>query len=72
MTSYWDDWSVIFSRIERGEKVDSRKLLDALHELFWELHEFDHKSKDGHTLDTFLRKNKRLNDLIKELSVIKK
>lgn len=68
MTSYWDDWGVIFSKIERGEKIDSRKLLNALHELFGELHEFDHNSDTGHDLNNFLRKNKVLNELIRELS----
>lgn len=67
MTAYWDDWGYLFSKIESGEKIDTRKFVNALHILFCELHEFDHKSKDGHTLDVFLRKNKQLEKLLEEL-----
>ena len=68
MTSYWDGWGTILSKIERNEKVDPQKFLYAVAHLISILHDFDHEHGDhGHTLDIMLRKDKMLEKLLLDL-----
>lgn len=64
--SFIDRWDYILSKIDKGTKVDSNKLFDAIVTLICSFHDFEHEN-GGHTIDVHLRKNKKLESILKEL-----
>ena len=68
MTSYWDGWAYILSKIERGEKVEPKTFLDGVCRLINTLHDIEHeRGSQGYALILRLRKDTYLEGLLKEM-----
>lgn len=63
------EWEFILNKLGEGHKFDANILFMALCELINSFHDFEHESHDGHTVDFYLRKNKKLEPILKELRV---
>lgn len=62
------EWEFILSKLREGTKFDANTLFMALCELINSFHDFEHEN-GGHTIDIHLRKNKKLEAILKELKV---
>lgn len=60
------EWEFILSKLRDGTKFDANILFTALCELMSSFHDFEHEN-GGHTIDHHLRKNKKLESILKEL-----